>query len=70
LLGGVKPDFTLADACDSRGEPLLRTEIDHRRCLGLILRWSSMRLISSSLGSNQVVAREVWPNLIQLYSVT
>jgi hypothetical protein len=28
LFGGVKPDFTLADACDSCGEPLLRTEID------------------------------------------
>ena len=28
LFGGVEPDFALADACDSCGEPLLRTEID------------------------------------------
>jgi hypothetical protein len=28
LFGGVEPDFTLADACDSCGEPLLRTEVD------------------------------------------
>jgi hypothetical protein len=28
LFCGVEPDFTLADARDSRGEPLLRTEID------------------------------------------
>ena len=29
LLVGVEPDFALADAGDGRGEPLLRTEIDH-----------------------------------------
>lgn len=29
LLSGVEPDFALADAGDGRGEPLLRTEIDH-----------------------------------------
>ena len=28
LLSWVEPDFTLSDACDSCGEPLLRTEID------------------------------------------
>jgi hypothetical protein len=28
LFGGVEPDFALADARDSCGEPLLRTEID------------------------------------------
>ena len=28
LFGGVEPDFALADACDSCGEPLLRTKID------------------------------------------
>ena len=29
LLSGVEPDFALTDAGDGRGEPLLRTEIDH-----------------------------------------
>ena len=29
LLGGIEPDFTLADARDGCGEPLLRTEVDH-----------------------------------------
>ena len=29
LLGGVKPDFALADASDGCGEPLLRTQVDH-----------------------------------------
>ena len=29
LLGGVKPDFALADACDGCGEPLLRAKVDH-----------------------------------------
>ena len=29
LLNRVKPDFALADAGDGRGEPLLRTEVDH-----------------------------------------
>ena len=29
LLVGVEPDFSLTDAGDGRGEPLLRTEIDH-----------------------------------------
>ena len=32
LLGGIEPDFALADTSDRGGEPLLRTKIDHGGC--------------------------------------
>ena len=35
LLCGVEPDLTLADACDSGCEPLLRTKIDCTKFISL-----------------------------------
>ena len=43
LLGGIEPDFALADTSDRGGEPLLRTKVDHGGCKEERIRCQSER---------------------------